>query len=1145
MTEAGVVFSSQRCLLLLPPTDVDLEPKIVSTLDAAASHRLNKPGLTIEFDIANAASHMSYAQLRINLWQPNAFGTLSREEMLYQIHYKDMANPKRVALQGEGVDAKRISDLDDNRKDEVKRAFNLSDDVSRDELWYVEIDHPIEACGNNLFTYKRYSDEVSQDFERVREYLFNSEQNAEHPICVVVRHLELDQHVDQLKLNWQYEWTHPWKLNWLKKIGKANIMFYRPNEIRAPEDRARYTVPYKHRANYLTADEAQILTGVGLRQEQEAVQSEAAQSFPCTVRIVEMPKGRNKDGLVVQFAMFAQSHDSKGWPVFAKEGQVCHIRLDTTSEATSRDLVGKVAASPSIASITDKTIVCTRSYNKEMRQWLPLKLDGSDPQIHDIQHYETVMAGRESVQKMPGVEAIVNFVVPDQQFERVKKAAADIDRDPRDVKLHHKMTGNNLWRGSPHNFFNKSAFQIAEGVDFDAHIKEWFADCNADQRKLIKLLGEMPLETALLMGTAGSGKSRVLFKLAMFLMTTLAHDGSKNLALHVYPDNANADGQSRAVYEALSKYRKDHGQAPPVVVRLHSTNAEKQIFLRDAEASRPSDPERKDVGDYFDDNEDFYLTMGMVAYVLRRTDDQRIKRRWAFVNDPRAVNIDLAVATYMCEFIDANGEDSPYYIPGRPYTFALRDHLFRYARGLFFLDWQKKDFADLRRRCRNDVLMNADGVFTTPSQLLNPSYYRPMRHRTAVYGIFDESSKIAYLDYFAIQAAFRGKIRNNLLAGDLGQGKIQTQTTPQTNCLHDRYAVSILQFKYDVGFSYVYLSVQHRTVKEISDLWRDILYRPLGVDLCAHPAVEQHHEAQEALRASKLIFTQLKSPSRAVLVDIDQTKTYRLPGGGSKINEKLILGCIEIKDALIVIGKLEREKIIILSPYRANVAAAKRVEESTKPKLGTSTDVPIVDNETFMKYQGQQQYYVIVNLVMTNVAGFLNDITYLLPGLTRGRYLLVVVADVRGMQKGRNYHGSLPERVIDWFLLQGLVHRWTLSEPTQDAKDALPSAGEASERGIKQRVVDKKYGRGCRVCSEETHLAADCPNKDDPKYIYCDRCTERGHRRAQCQLSWCNKCKVAGDHETANCPQAGRRKGCKNCGSFEHMVRYCPVEFIG
>ena len=1128
------VFATLQALLYVPPpADSIEEPLVIGSLDPNMTHadNITEPCIMVQAHFRGQIAHLSYYGIDLFYHFPGTFEKLAHETAGYQIHYECWPDYNAKVKRSEGAECELIDDMPDEFQKPILDKFHLTSDDVNPTLWYVSIAHPRKACGYNLFTYRDYYGPIISPIRRRLIGFLHSDTRA---IEMIVQGPYVDIMMKEIMKNWGFELCNSWMKHWFQAIGKRQALFEGQNALREPGDRATHTIDYSSRPNMFKYNEAQILPGIGLRQEEEHVRSLVSKWQKVTLRIIKLGKGANEEGLPVQLQFMIEPDQQ--WPVQVKEDTSVLIMTDPNSRIESSHIRGKVVKSPVYASTGDTVVIATRNWDKETLCWKGLNPDGTDPIIHDLNKVVGALPARAAVQKLPKIPGKVKIDLPFQQFARVKKAMRQADKGPENKVLESQMMGNDLWTPEPYNLFNRACFKFhGDQAVWDAHLKKFFGFLNAQQRQFIDMLDRMPLRTLLLEGCAGTGKTLVLRKLAMFLAMTLAEDGTRNLVLNVFPDNANADAVCDQHYAELCALREAAGELEPIVIRLHSPIAERQIFLSEAEALRPAERNAKSVGDYFVQGPaDLDMLQQSVIYLSRRTNTNRVNPQFRGVWDKRAKRRDRSLGVYCMRFLDMLDEGDPLCLNSRPYANALRRFLFKLARGETFTSAEAKHFAELRYQCVNDVLLNADEIFVTDNTFQQSVYYKPLRARK-IYAIFDECSKLLKISYFGIHASLHGAIRASVPAGDRDQGKIVVQTTPKNNSMHEHYKISILQFLFDIGMSYVYLDTQHRAVTEIANMWRDLLYRPKGRDLKTDPAIEDTAEAKKATEVSKTIFKDLKNPSRLILIEIENSKQTKMGSPPSSFNKVSLTAEREIKEKLIKAG-VNPEDIIQLSPYRANSDVAQNINHPSVAGIENA-----VEADTFAKYQGKQAGYSIVALVITDSLGFMQNAQVLLPGFTRGRFLTVLIADVNAIRSSNRYQGTLLQKLIDYMYTKGYVMSWTVGDNPDNVKAVFPSTGVEAERGTRQRILHMRSAQKCKFCGSPDHIGDECGDQNGTKFVKCTRCNAIGHKRTNCDLPWCKHCQNT-DHDSKDCLAGDISKGCKRCNTVMHNVDDCPVK---
>ena len=160
-----------------------------------------------------------------------------------------------------------------------------------------------------------------------------------------------------------------------------------------------------------------------------------------------------------------------------------------------------------------------------------------------------------------------------------------------------------------------------------------------------------------------------------------------------------------------------------------------------------------------------------------------------------------------------------------------------------------------------------------------------------------------------------------------------------------------------------------------------------------------------------------------------------------------------------------------------------------------------------------------------------------IPGLTRARYMLIIITDLKGMQASQNYHPSVLGETIDYCLKKDLEYELDVTETTPDFDEMMPSAG--IDVAAAWTAFRNKTAKHCYKCGDAGHFAKNC---DKPKSKNCYACGKEGHSWQECPTDLCcRNCQVTG-HTNKDCPSVKRTKQCDNCSLEYHNVRDCPKE---
>ena len=1124
-SEKGHEWSMQyHALLRIPgspssdPESAPRPPLIIGSLDPSSLYT-EKSSIALQTKFLKQHDHMSFVELHFTFFYPGPI-RLDREEAGYQVTWPNMPECRKLVQQGIAMTCEPINTMEEERKSQVLEEFNLPKDFATGDLYRLEMVHPRQPnhCAYNLFTFKKYDEAIDDQITATAEFLYSSVE----PIVVLVCGLFVKEWVNDILECWSHEITADWQLMWLEHCGRRNRVFEGKNVLRGGSTRAKHTV--WPRPNFLSFREAQIMIGVALRQDEEVMKNVGTIFEQAEIRVIEVPGGRANDGTIVEFGAFLTKR--WGFNHLYKDGAMIELILHPSSKVTSSIIVGRIVKSPPMALVDQVAIRFSRPWDKDKLVWKPLCPDEVDLPIANLNDYKSIYDGQEAISSLTPHEIQIRPKLVLEQYRRLYKALAFADSRPWRETLVNQITGNNLWSMPKFDMFNYRSFDVSNKEEWERKVTDHFEMLRGDQRQVIPMLRNMAMTFGMITGCAGSGKTTIVLQVAKLLLTTLSEKKERNLGMFVYPDNQTADSACEATFQAVSKARKELGQPEPRIARLYSQSAEKQVLFNKSAATRPRHKNKAPYNFYeLDLDED---DLGVVAYYIHRMNDDRLKRRFPYISDQRVKLIEFALGTHMGRLIDIMGKGDPLYDPMKTYVLPLREYFYRYISGHYFTQQDKDSFGELRARCRKDALYGLDAVFTTDSQMLVSAYYTPLRSRR-IYAFFDEASKQTFHAFFAIQSVFIDPpIYCSVMIGDHHQGDVVFKTEVKINCLAPWGQRSLLQWGSSIGLPCVYLSQQNRTVAEISDLWATILYSKNGRVLKAHPAVNEHPEAKKALEVAQKVFGK---QSRLILVNTPGTVTERLRTGTSKYNERQLFG------TKIIVNKLKEagvpgSKISAFTPYTAQNQLALHVFD---PLKRGHEEGQVIDVKTFMQSQGSQNDYVVATLAASNTTTFLEKAKFLVPGLTRARYMLIIITDLKGMQASQNYRDSILEETIDYCLKKDLEYELQVTGSTPDFNKMMPSAGIGE--AIAQTAFGNKTAKHCYKCGDAGHFAKNC---DKPKSKNCYACGKEGHSWQKCPTDlYCRKCKVTG-HTNKDCPSVKRTKQCDNCSSEYHSVRDCP-----
>lgn len=285
------------------------------------------------------------------------------------------------------------------------------------------------------------------------------------------------------------------------------------------------------------------------------------------------------------------------------------------------------------------------------------------------------------------------------------------------------------------------------------------------------------------------------------------------------------------------------------------------------------------------------------------------------------------------------------------------------------------------------------------------------------YVIMDEVSMTPVPTLTAIGCCARESI---VLAGDPCQ--LPPPYPTDADQPNEWYAKSVFE-KAEIGMQddprAVFLDVQYRMVKQISDLVSDLFYQGKLKCGCRSKPLEYHLQNGERGIVPPVLFIDTSGAMDAVGPSSEQD--YRR-------NELHARGIAKLAGKLIKSGLLKPSEIGIISPYNAQVATIRKHlprEYATWIKLGT-----------VHSFQGQERKAMIVDITDDNIAPstLTTDRRLINVSLSRSQQLLCVIGNREYL--GSGYFDAEAQYIFYRVIREG--EKWADPEENKESPPAFP-----------------------------------------------------------------------------------------------------------
>jgi regulator of nonsense transcripts 1 len=676
-----------------------------------------------------------------------------------------------------------------------------------------------------------------------------------------------------------------------------------------------------------------------------------------------------------------------------------------------------------------------------------------------------------------------------------------------------------------------------------AFLTSMFTDLDDDQKAVVHSLDKLVQKTKLVVGVAGSGKTRLLLFIIMGIM--FGDKGKRFPVKAMYFVNHNNAVNDFAM--ELNDLCATEMGIKNAVVRLHGFDTELADWInttRLAKDKRAELFEAKDAAACLLGVEAQFMVQHQLAQLAIDTHKARAKR-----TGKRLPVLGLHQVAFQ------------YYVEHKDEYPDLRDALEAHDEGTTDEETTEKrsQLQQLVGKLYGDFIEQFTGVFcATPYAGCRSKF---VRHFKADVCFVDEAAKVTEMETFMIirkhSPAFLLMIGDPMQPGPYVH--MSRRDAQVTNPWEMTMKKSTLARALNIGgIIDARLTLNHRGKGGLSVIPSRIIYHntmTMDEDVWPPEAKKWHQYLRQRC-------TTLNSGLR-VMVELQGAVSEKI--GTSSINRKHIeYGCDAVADVMAndeLTGVDGKEKtVLVITFYKAQahlyqLAFDKMVQDA----VITRGQRERIDIRTVAAAQGCTAAFVLLDFVRNTCPGFTSEKHALCVALTRARLGEMILMS-RGVFVGYKQPTDAPDGhdvrqlanlYSDLGEVGGILTMDVRGPQSEDTSDY-----ECSNCGGKgHRPKECPDTLTCRNCDQSSHTLDTCPQprvqkcnicqstehvkKDCP---CCELCRQEGHKRDECTTAMtCHGCNQPG-HQIKECPE--RVAKCRDCGKEGHFAKdcdFCPT----
>ena len=451
----------------------------------------------------------------------------SHLELAITVHWTDEQENQRTAssyyrfVPGNLDGEIQITEIVDRTPADIRQLQPMFPHVSADELfrwlntpehyqcWLLVLRHkPGHPYASNLFNAVRYGQPIDDKLDAIRAHLTS---DTIQEFTMLVAAVDLQGMIQLLNNRFMTERT----LCPLDNFYDNRAQYIQVGQLKEPMDRPSYKLGRV--LSYQSFQEYYTLQGYGTVQEHEFNSATDGSAICCDLRIMRLHA--NNDAI---YLAFMTDIDEIACFRPGTQLQVGFTRI------RDQDFHARVTEPFVYAGLNDTTLILTRPFDKEAGKYLDLNL-GKRVLTGD---FKTFTKARRAIVNARPRQAEIRVSSSDTAIKRQLNSLRELQKYAPD-EIRQLLQANRFDSLQRYNAFETLGDRATELIN---RICSQF---NADQRRVINLLKNLPGGLGLVIGPPGTGKTHVITRISMMFM--LSHPMTSIQELRPHQDSGEQD----------------------------------------------------------------------------------------------------------------------------------------------------------------------------------------------------------------------------------------------------------------------------------------------------------------------------------------------------------------------------------------------------------------------------------------------------------------------------------------------------------------------------------------------------------------------------------------------------------------------------